>query len=342
MTPHIERNKNLQACNTLATPALAEAFCTVASSAELDAALQFARQQRLPVTVLGEGSNVLLGDWLPGLVLNLRTRGREVLLEDSALVTLAVAGGENWHSLVHWCLQQGYHGLENLALIPGTVGAAPIQNIGAYGVEVERFIVSVQARDLASGEVRILQREDCQFGYRDSIFKAELRDRMIVEQVVLRLPRHMAPVQDYPSLASYLHTQEIVEATPRHVFEAVVAIRSARLPDPRQVPNAGSFFKNPVVDIEALQKLQAVLPQLPFYGKRAGYYAVPAAYLIDACGIRSEPEGPVRLHPEHSLVIINPGRCSGNAIQGFARHIVAAVEAHTGILLEQEPRSYGG
>jgi UDP-N-acetylmuramate dehydrogenase len=335
------RNKNLQGLNTLATPTLAETFCTVRNRAELEAALQFARRQQLPVTVLGEGSNVVLGDRLPGLVVNLRSRGREVVLEDKAQATLVVAGGENWHSLVHWCLQEGYHGLENLALIPGSVGAAPIQNIGAYGVEVERFVVSVHTRDLATGKAQVLARKDCEFGYRDSIFKGELRDRTLVEQVVFRLPRGAAPQQDYPSLASYLQAREIAEASPRQVFDAVVAIRSARLPDPRKVPNAGSFFKNPVLDAGELKQVQALLPQLPCYEKSRGHFAVPAAYLIDACGIKSEAEGPVRVHPDHSLVIINPDRCSGAAIQRYAARIVQAVAAHTGIVLEQEPRSYG-
>ncbi|MCZ6829677.1 MAG: UDP-N-acetylmuramate dehydrogenase [Gammaproteobacteria bacterium] len=347
MTVSIQYNKDLQALNTLTTPAVADAFCAVHDNPELDEALAYARREQLLITVLGEGSNVVLGDTLPGLVLHLRNRGREVLGEDSAQVTLAVAGGESWHSLVRWCLQQGYHGLENLALIPGTVGAAPIQNIGAYGVEVERFIVSVNCRDLGTGEPVIFQREECKFGYRDSIFKGELRDRMIVEQVVFCLPKQVAPVLDYPSLASYLQAQDIAAASPRQVFAAVVAIRSSRLPNPRLVPNVGSFFKNPILDPAALQALQVMLPDVPHYARGAGHYVVPAAHLIAASGIRSRTDlrsrngAPVSLHPDHALVIINPDHCSAAAVQRYAGHIVAAVDAQFGIRLEQEPRSYG-
>ena len=339
MTASMQYAKDLSALNTLATPAVAEVYCEVHDAEELEEALAHARKQQLTVTVLGEGSNVVLGDTIPGLVVHVRSTGREVLREDAAGATLGIAAGENWHSLVQWCLQQGYHGLENLALIPGTVGAAPIQNIGAYGVEVGRFITEVRCRDTLSGERIDLQQEACQFAYRDSIFKGELRERTVVEQVILCLPKQPAPVLTYPSLADYLHQRHITAAGPREVFDAVVAIRSARLPDPGVVPNAGSFFKNPVLDTRSLEDLQDRIPKVPHYEKRPGQHTVPAAYLIAACA----PDAGlgVSLHPEHALVIVNPGRCSAGEIRRFARRVVDAVQQRFNILLEQEPRDYG-
>jgi len=341
MTLPIQHNKNLQALNTLATPAVADSYCEPHDEAELEEAIDYARSRQLSITTLGEGSNVVLADRVPGLVLHTRCRGRKVLGEDSGQVTLAVAAGENWHSFVSWCLQQGYHGLENLALIPGTVGAAPIQNIGAYGVEVERFILRVDCRDLGTGKRCTLQRGECNFGYRHSIFKAELREGMLVEQVVFCLPRQIAPVLDYPSLASYLREQGIEAASPQQVFEAVVAIRGNRLPNPEQVPNVGSFFKNPLLDTQALQSLQAKLPNVPHYPKGNDYHTVPAAYLIDASRVAAQLSGPVRLHPDHSLVIINPARASASAVRRVAGQIVTAVAHQFAITLEQEPRNYG-
>jgi UDP-N-acetylmuramate dehydrogenase len=339
MTPSITYNRDLQSLNTLATPAVAEAFCQLKKREELDTVLLQARQEGLPITVLGDGSNVVLNDRVPGLVLQLCTRGRQVLESDDRHVLLAVDGGENWHELVHWCLAEGYHGLENLALIPGRVGAAPIQNIGAYGVEVGQFITRVECRRLDSGERLSLSRQDCRFGYRDSIFKTELRDRIIVEQVTLRLYRQAAPVLDYPALARYLDDEGVDQPGPQELFDAVVAIRSSRLPTPSLTPNAGSFFKNPVLSATGLASLQAIVPDVPYYDRSMGQHVVPAAWLIERCGINAQSS--VCLHPEHALVIINPQQSSASAVRAFAAQIVEAVRSHFEVQLEQEPRDYG-
>lgn len=339
MSPSITHHKDLQGLNTLATPAVAEAFCQLEKPGELDAILSQARQEGLSITVLGDGSNVVLGNRVPGLVLQNCTAGREILESDDKHVLLAVAGGENWHELVHWCLREGYHGLENLALIPGRVGAAPIQNIGAYGVEVGQFITRVDCCRLDSGERLSLSSEDCQFGYRDSIFKGELRDRVIVEQVTLRLSRQAAPALDYPTLARYLEAKSNGNPGPQELFDAVVAIRSGRLPNPSRIPNAGSFFKNPVLSGAALASLQGIVSDVPYYDREKGKHVVPAAWLIERCGISRE--GDVSLHPEHALVIINPQRVSAAAVRGFSAQIIEAVHSRFAVQLEQEPRNYG-
>ena len=329
---------DLQPLNTLRAPSVADHFAELVDPAALDSLLELARDKSWPVTVLGEGSNVVLGERMPGLVLLQRCKGMEVIDRSDTHVALSVAAGENWHAFVARCLGQGYFGLENLALIPGTVGAAPIQNIGAYGVEVGPFIESVQCRRLPSGESLRLQRGDCEFAYRDSVFKHALRDAVLIESVTFRLPLAAAPVTHYPSLAQWLEDNGIDDPDPRQVFDAVVAIRSARLPDPAEIPNAGSFFKNPVVNAETLAQLERDHPGLPHFQDPAGC-KLPAAWLIDQCGFRQR-KGAVRVHAEHALVITNPeGRPAGE-IAALATEIRAAVADRFGIHLEQEPRGY--
>ncbi len=330
---------DLQQLNTLRVPAMAEHFVEITLPSQLKALLARARSNRWPITVLGEGSNVVLGDRIHGLLIRQACKGITVLEEDAERVWVQVAAGENWHEFVEWCLERGYFGLENLALIPGTVGAAPIQNIGAYGVEVGGFIEAVACRELPAGTPLVLGPSACEFGYRDSVFKRGLADSVLIESVTFSLPKIPDPVTHYPSLASYLAEKGLDDPTPRQVFEAVVAIRRARLPDPAQVPNAGSFFKNPVIDEETFASLQAENPDMPHFEDPEGH-KVPAAWLIEQCGFKGREE-PVRVHAEHALVIINPEQRPAREIAELAREIAADVRVRFGILLEQEPRRYG-
>ncbi len=330
---------DLQPLNTLRVPAMAEHFAEVTVSSQLEGLLAHARSNRWPITVLGEGSNVVLGNVLPGLVLLQRCKGISVLEEDDSRARVQVAAGENWHSFVRWCLERGYLGLENLALIPGSVGAAPIQNIGAYGVEVGEFIETVHCRLLPNGEHKVLDRGACDFGYRDSVFKRDLSDATLIESVTFQLPKAREPVTSYPTLANYLEAYDIVDPDAQQVFEAVVEIRSNRLPDPAELPNVGSFFKNPVLAEEAFTSLAAGHPGVPHYDDPVGH-KIPAAWLIEQCGFKRR-EGAVRVHADHALVIINPEHRPAGEIVALARDIVGAVQARFGILLEQEPRRYG-
>ena len=348
MNPAVQRNISLQSLNTLAVPSCAERFTVLEKAADLPQLLEQARQSDWTVHVLGEGSNVLLAEQLDGLLIQQRCRGISVVEEDAQTVVVAVAAGENWHQFVHWCLQQGYYGLENLALIPGTVGAAPIQIFGAYGVEVGGFLRSVQARELATGEHRLLSRRDCEFDYRNSVFKGALRDQLIIEVVQFRLSKVAQAVYAYPSLAQWLEQQNITAPTPEQVFDAVVSVRCSRLPDPAQTPNAGSFFKNPRVDATTLQQLLNSYPQLPHYRDESSAappdsYKLAAAWLIEYCGFKQRGGGDsaVHVHPQHALVLINPQRRPAQEILDLAGEIAAAVEAEFGLQLEQEPRSYG-
>jgi UDP-N-acetylmuramate dehydrogenase len=340
MKPAILEQVDLREMTTLAVPAVADYFAELTEPAELEPLLEAVRKHDWPVTVLGEGSNVVLADRLPGLTLRQACPGITVLEELPDQVRLEVAAGENWHDFVNWSLEQGYYGLENLALIPGTVGAAPIQNIGAYGVEIGRYIESVRCRELPSGKRLVLSAEECEFDYRYSIFKRKWRDRALIESVTLCLPRTPNPVTSYPSLARWLEDHGYADPGPREVFAAVVAIRLARLPNPAEVPNAGSFFKNPRVSDIALETLRRSHPDVPHYADERGGYKLPAAWLIEQCGFKGRDDE-VRVDPDHALVIINPERRPASEIAALAREIETAVAERFGIRLEQEPRSYG-
>ena len=333
--------ETLRGYNTLALDARAQAFAEVHSEQELLAALAQARALGLPVMPLGEGSNIVLAGSVAALVIRLGTRGIEVLARDAGTVSLRVAAGESWHGLVRWTLQQGYYGLENLALIPGTVGAAPIQNIGAYGVELASLVQAVHCVEIGSGRARTLAGDACEFGYRDSIFKRSLRDQVIITAVDLRLQRQPALQVSYPALAAALAQQPAAALTPQAVFDAVVSIRRSKLPDPAQVPNAGSFFKNPVVAAAVAAELAARFPGLPQYPQADGQVKLAAAWLIDYCGWKGKCRGGFGVHPEHALVLVNRGGSSGADLLALAAEVAATVRDNFGIALEIEPRVYG-
>lgn len=335
------RGEALRRYNTLALQARAQAFVTVDTEAELLAALTLAREQQLPVVPLGEGSNVVFAGDLDVLVIQQRMKGIEVLALAADTVRLRVAAGEDWHALVQWTLAQGYFGLENLALIPGTVGAAPIQNIGAYGVELQATLLQVHARQIADDKVIALANEACEFGYRDSIFKQRLQDQLVITAIDLQLSRHPAVNIAYPALASYFADHADIEPTPQAVFDAVVSIRSSKLPDPAQVPNAGSFFKNPVVALREVETLRADFPALPCFPQHNGTAKVSAAWMIDYCGWKGVRRGDAGVHAEHALVLVNHGRASGEQLLALAAEIAASVGDTFGVMLEIEPRIYG-
>ncbi len=333
--------ESLQDNNTLALPATATALADVESLQDLHQGLEWAASRRCTVIPLGEGSNVVFAGDLPGLALRIANRGIEVLESASDRVVLRVAAGENWHALVQWSSAQGYYGLENLALIPGTVGAAPIQNIGAYGVELSALLRSVHAVEIDSGQTRVLDAEDCEFAYRDSVFKGRLRDRLVITAVDLCLSRLPQVNTDYPTLAAYLDEQGILEPSPPQVLSAVTDIRRTRLPDPRLEPNAGSFFKNPVVGLERARELEEAFPGLPVYPYGAEQAKLPAAWLIEACGWKGHREGGVGVHPAHALVLVHYGGARGSDVLNLADRIATSVAERFSVQLQVEPRIYG-
>ncbi|MFZ5654142.1 MAG: UDP-N-acetylmuramate dehydrogenase [Pseudomonadota bacterium] len=340
MTSTLRRDFDLRACNTLALAARAEYFAAVTDLDRAREALDFARARRLPVTVLGEGSNVVLAGDLPGLVVRVAIGGRRLVGERHGRLELQVGAGENWHATVAHCLRQGWYGLENLALIPGTAGAAPVQNIGAYGVELESRFLHLTALEIATGAIRRFSRADCGFGYRDSIFKQGERDRWLIISVTLELRRVPAPVLDYPALREALGDRPAAEISPAEVAAAVMALRRARLPDPAVLPNAGSFFKNPVVSAAAARALAARCPGLATFPAPGGQVKLAAAWLIEQCGWKGVERCGVGVHDRQALVLVNRGG-GAVALLELARAVRRSVAERFGVLLEPEPRVLG-
>jgi UDP-N-acetylmuramate dehydrogenase len=335
------RGEALRPYNTLALQACAQAFVTVASDTELLSALGWARERRLPVVPLGQGSNIVVAGDINALVVRQHTRGIQILETSASTVVLRIAAGESWHELVQWSLQQGYYGLENLALIPGTVGAAPIQNIGAYGVELQSVLLQVHARQIADDKQVILNMAACEFDYRDSIFKRDLRDQLVITAIDIQLSTHANVRITYPALASFFREHPLVELTPQSVFDAVVSIRRSKLPDPSTEPNAGSFFKNPLVPAKLAKKLAEKYPALPCYLHGDGRVKLAAAWMIDHCGWKGFRRDDVGVHREHALVLVNYGTNSGEKLLSMANDIAESVYESFGVTLEIEPRMYG-
>ncbi|MGE3296096.1 MAG: UDP-N-acetylmuramate dehydrogenase [Porticoccaceae bacterium] len=336
----IQRDVELRAHNSLALAARAAYFARVETMAEAHAALDFARNQGLPVTVLGGGSNVVLAGDLPGLTVQMGIRGRTLVSERGDAIHLEVGAGEDWHQTVEYCLARGWYGLENLALIPGTVGAAPIQNIGAYGVELDSRFVALEAIAIATGATRRFSRADCGFGYRDSLFKGAGREAWLITSVTLALSRRAAPVLTYPALCEALDSVPVAEVTPERIAAAVVALRRARLPDPARVPNVGSFFKNPVVDVGQARALAARFPDLVTFPAAGGGVKLAAAWLIERAGWKGIARAGVGVHDQQALVLVNRGGGAA-ALLALARDIRADVLDRFGVELEPEPRVLG-
>lgn len=337
----IREEVDLTRLNTLAVPSRAQYFAEITSVEALRNAWQWALERHFPVHILGGGSNVLLPDWLAGLTLQIKLRGCEELARTEDRVWLRFGAGENWHDTVRWCLQQGFYGLENLALIPGTVGAAPIQNIGAYGVEVGTRVDHVAWFDFATCLAVEMTADRCEFAYRDSVFKGALRDRGVITHVTFCLSLVPELTLSYPGLQAQLGNLD--DVTAEQVFNAVCHVRQQKLPDPRVLPNCGSFFKNPVVSLSQQQHLQALYPDLPSYdvAEQPGLKKLAAGWLIDKAGWRGQQHLGVRVHSEQALVLTNPTGQSIKEILALAEAIRSSVEQQFAVTLEQEPQILG-
>lgn len=327
----------LKPFNTFGIDARAKAYMPVTSPEMLAHVRNDAFLSRLPRLVLGGGSNLLLTGDFPGIVLHMQMTGVQVIGEDDESVYVKAAAGENWHGFVQWTLQQGLGGLENLSLIPGSVGAAPIQNIGAYGVELKDRFHSLTAFDFHTGEVFTLDCQACRFGYRDSIFKHELRETVVVLDVSFALPRKWQPNTQYGDVAQELSSHGIAASTPSQISEAVVAIRTRKLPDPAVIGNAGSFFKNPIVTKEQRDALQERYPQLVSYAQPNGSYKLAAGWLIDQCGWKGKSLGAAGVYETQALVLVNRGGATGQEIAELAAAIQQDVLTRFGVKLEPEP-----
>lgn len=330
---------SLQAYNTFGIPAKAAAFTKVASVANLQKVLA---QKILPPYILGGGSNMLLANDMEALVIKNNILGRTIIEETAEDVLLAIGGGENWHNLVQWCVSRNYGGIENLSLIPGTVGAAPIQNIGAYGVELKDVFHSLEAVSLETGEVSTFDKQACQFAYRDSIFKRELKGKYCITQVVLRLQKTAHQIHlKYGAIKKMLEEKGIQQPTIQDMSEVIIAIRSSKLPDPAVLGNSGSFFKNPEIERSQFEELQEQFPNIVFYDLPSGKVKIPAGWLIEQCGWKGKRVGETGAYAKQALVLVNYGKATGQEIWQLAMNIVESVKNKFGIELSPEVNVLG-
>ncbi len=339
--PLIESDVSLLRLNTFGLPARARRFARIDG---LQALRQLIAGGALADghLVLGGGSNTIFEGDVDGLVLQVALRGRRLLSSDRRGWLVEAGAGENWHDFVGWTLARGWPGLENLSLIPGTAGAAPIQNIGAYGLEMAECFDSLDAVELASGASRRFEADECEFGYRDSVFKGREQGRWLISAVRFRLARDWQPRTGYRELAEELAAAERQQPTPQEVAEAVIAVRNRKLPDPARIGNAGSFFKNPVVDQASWQRIAAADPGLPAYPQPDGRIKLAAGWLIEQCGWRGRALGPVAAYEGQALVLVNRGGALGCDVRRAAEAIRADVRRRFGIELETEPGFVGG
>jgi UDP-N-acetylmuramate dehydrogenase len=333
----IETGVSLRPYNTFALPSLARSMVRVRSDADVRAVVDHPEMGRAPKFILGGGSNIVLTRDVQAVVLKVEVAGRRLLeVREDAFIVEAGAG-ENWHDFIAWTLEQGWPGLENLALIPGTVGAAPVQNIGAYGVELQERFESLDAVDFVTGRTVTLTREMCHFGYRDSVFKRALAGKSLITRVRFRLPRPWRPVLGYLELERRQAETGIAYPDARQIFDWVCRIRRAKLPDPAQVANAGSFFKNPFVSEAQCRDIIGRDPTVVHYPMPDGSIKLAAGWLIDACGWKGKSVGRAGVYEKQALVLVNHGGASGAEVVTLARAIQESVYGRFGIRLEPEP-----
>ncbi|MCC7152705.1 MAG: UDP-N-acetylmuramate dehydrogenase [Rubrivivax sp.] len=337
-----ERDASLRELNSFGLPALARLLVRVRSEADVRRVLADPECGAAPKLVLGGGSNIVFTRDPQAVVLRVEVRGRRLLAERPDAWIVEAGAGETWHDLVQWTLAQGWPGLENLALIPGTVGAAPVQNIGAYGVELKDRFESLDAVDLVTGRTVTLDARACGFGYRDSVFKRPAHDgglagKSLITRVRLRLARPWQPALGYLELERRMAETGNTAPTAGTIFEWVCAIRRAKLPDPAQVGNAGSFFKNPIVSAEQCRDIIGRDPEIVHYPLPDGSVKLAAGWLIDACGWKGKSIGRAGVYERQALVLVNRGGASGAEVVTLARAIQESVYGRFGIRLEPEP-----
>jgi UDP-N-acetylmuramate dehydrogenase len=350
----VEKNVPLQAFNTFHIVAKAHTLVRIASEADVLALLEHPEWGVCPKLVLGGGSNMVLTGDVKSLVLKVEVMGRRLLHETAKAYVVEAGAGENWHDFVTWTLQQGYPGLENMALIPGTVGASPVQNVGAYGVELQDRFESLDAVDLQTGRVFTLNAAQCAFGYRDSIFKhgpgtgltdadlaghraLGLKDRALILRVRFSLPKPWKAVLGYADIEKKMAEHGCTQPSAQQIYDWVCEIRRAKLPDPQVIGNAGSFFKNPTVTAEQCVDIIARDPKVVHYRLADGSVKLAAGWLIDSCGWRGKTVGQAGVYEKQALVLVNRGGATGGEVMTLARAIQTSVYERFGIVLEPEP-----
>ncbi|MEM7102508.1 MAG: UDP-N-acetylmuramate dehydrogenase [Bacteroidota bacterium] len=327
-----QKNVSLKTLNSFGIEVRAELFYAARS---IDALLEVLKNTT-PSLILGGGSNILFTKNVDGLVLQNCIPGREIIEDNGQQTIVKLGSGENWHECVLWSLSEGLSGLENLSLIPGCIGAAPIQNIGAYGVELKDLLVSLEAVHIRSGEIHTFIKKDCKFGYRDSIFKNRMKGQYCITSITLKLSRTPNLNISYGAIQQTLEAMNLSEVTPKAISDAVIAIRSSKLPDPSELGNAGSFFKNPIIPDTQFRELRKRFANIVSYPQQDGKVKVPAGWLIEQCGWKGKRVGNTGAHAMQALVLVNYGDATGQEIRDLAWEIAKSVYAKFGILLIPE------
>jgi UDP-N-acetylmuramate dehydrogenase len=333
----IQNNVSLKDYSTMRLGGNAKALVTVTTKDELTEAINWAKQNNLPILILGGGSNVIFSKGYEGLVIVNRLQGFEVLNDDPQTVTIKVGAGENWDKVVERTVQKNLHGIEALSAIPGTAGATPVQNVGAYGAQISDVFVELEAYDTKTDSFIILKKEDCKFSYRHSIFKS-LHDRhYVITSITLQLDRQVPKPPFYESLQKYLDEHQITNYTPQTIRSAVVAIRAVRLPDPSLMANTGSFFKNPIVISDVANKILTTFPAAPNWPMPDGKFKLGAGWLIEQAGLKGYKAHGMKTYENHALVLVNESAKSYDDLAAFRQEIIDKVHQKFGVTLEQEP-----
>ena len=337
---HIEQNRSLKNFNTFGFDIVADYFIEVSSEDELIDALAWGREKTLAIFVLGGGSNTVFTRDVKGVVIYIAIKHYNAVAAANGQINVRVGAGMIWHDLVEQTLSEQYYGLENLALIPGLAGAAPIQNIGAYGVEVSNTLINVETIDKLTGERRTLSCSDCKFSYRHSIFKTTEGANLVVTAITLGLSSDDNPVVHYPALKNALKDAAIANATATDIYNLVCQIRRKKLPDPKQLGNAGSFFKNPIITRHQLDAIASQYSDVPYFKQANGELKIPAAWLIDCAGWKGYRNSHVGVHDRQALVLINHGGGTGQQIASLSDEIKSDIQNRFNVTLEREPVVY--
>ena len=333
----VQKNIDLLPYNTFKIKAFADYFTIVRTVQEVQELFQSDLYKNNKVLILGGGSNVLLTDDFNGLVIKNEIKGIKTIEENGHTITLHVSAGENWHSFVMYCVNKNLGGIENLSLIPGTVGAAPMQNIGAYGVEIRQVLNSVEAIERSSGQIHHFTHDECKFGYRESIFKQQLKDKYFISSITLTLTKNNHHYNtSYGAISDVLNEKNVQKVTIQAISDAVIDIRKKKLPDPEVIGNAGSFFKNPSITAEKFEMLKKEFPALPSFSGENNLVKIPAAWLIEQSGWKGKTLENIGVHKHQALVLVNYGGGDGKKIWQLAMDIQASVKQKFDVNLQPE------
>jgi len=332
---NIQHNFSLKKYNTFGIEAKAKQFVAVHSVSDLKTILLENKNETK--FILGGGSNMLLTQDIDALVIHIDLRGKKILKEDDDFVWVESMAGENWHEFVLWTIDQNFGGLENMSLIPGNVGTTPVQNIGAYGTEIKDTFISCEAMNIVTQDMKTFSKEECHFGYRESVFKHEVKDQFIITSVVFKLTKRNHRINtSYGDITKELEKHNIITPTLKDVSNAVIAIRQSKLPDPKELGNSGSFFKNPIIPKTDFEKIHALHPEMPHYIVSETEVKVPAGWLIEKAGFKGKRFGDAGIHKNQALVLVNYGNATGQEILNVSKDIQATILKEFGIAIEAE------